>query len=86
MRVIMKQQTFYDGPRKPGDIVTVPESTAQRWIANGIAEPEMTISEPTIEEVVEKTAKELYQECIDAGLEVEPKKSKAYYLEALKSM
>ena len=34
----MLVNTAYQGPRKEGDIVSVPEDFAKRWVKNGIAE------------------------------------------------
>lgn len=30
--------TAYQGPRKEGDVITVPDDFASRWVKNGIAE------------------------------------------------
>lgn len=34
----MLVNTAYQGPRKEGDIIAVPEDFAKRWVKNGIAE------------------------------------------------
>lgn len=86
--------TAYQGPRKEGDIISVPDDFAARWCKNGIAE----LVEEVVEEVAEGTeeaeevvdyskmnAKELYAACKEKGIEVEAKKSKEYYIEKLTS-
>ena len=92
--------TAYQGPRKEGDVVLVPEDFAARWTKNGIA---VYFDEPEVEEPVEAPteepeadeeqnndvdysnmkAKELYDLCVEKGIEVEAKKSKEYYIEKL---
>lgn len=110
--------TAYQGPRKEGDVVLVPEDFAARWAKNGIAvyANEPAVEEPVVdEEPVEAPteepetdvdadvdtevetgeeqsdevdysnmkAKELYDLCVERGIEVEAKKSKEYYIEKL---
>lgn len=38
VKVKMLVNTAYQGPRKEGDIIAVPEDFAKRWVKNGIAE------------------------------------------------
>lgn len=38
VKVKMLVNTAYQGPRKEGDVVSVPEDFAKRWVKNGIAE------------------------------------------------
>lgn len=110
VKVKMLVNTAYQGPRKEGDVVTVPEDFAKRWVKNGIAEyangqevnepeateePEVvdvqeTVEDEVVAEAVEGStdyesmnAKELYALCKEKGIDVEPKKSKEYYLEKL---
>ena len=97
VKVKMLVSTAYQGPRKEGEIVTVPEDFAHRWVKNKIAElvgeVPGAVEEETVDEVVEEpaaedkyasmTAKELYELCQENGIEVEAKKSKAYYIEKL---
>ena len=68
VKVKMLVSTAYQGPRKEGEIVTVPEDFAHRWVKNKIAElvgevPEESevpeaVEEETVEEVVEEPAAE----------------------------
>ena len=109
VKVKMLVNTAYQGPRKEGEVVSVPEDFARRWVKNGIAEfvTDGQVQEPdgvnTQEPVVEPEgtddvtgqepekenpyegmkAKELYDLCIERGIEVEQKKSKEYYIEKL---
>lgn len=112
--------TAYQGPRKEGDEITVPDDFAERWAKNSIAEiigdaPAKQWEEPKIDDIDpdskesgepesqenqeddkepekqeaaevdynKKSAKELYAICKEKGLDVEPKKDKAYYIEKL---
>lgn len=88
--------TAYQGPRKEGDIVDVPDDFADRWVKNGIAElvsgkvekkaaTAKTDADEKESEVDYSTmnAKELYALCKEHGLEVEAKKAKEYYIEKL---
>ena len=38
VKVKMLVNTAYQGPRKEGDVIFVPEDFANRWVKNGIAE------------------------------------------------
>lgn len=80
MKIRMLTNTNYNGFKRVDEIHDVPEVIAQRWLFNGIAES----AEP--EEIILEymSSKELYKYCVEQGLEVEPKKSKDYYLEVLK--
>lgn len=88
--------TAYQGPRKEGDILNVPDDFAKRWAKNGIAEiigegevpapVEDTVEETPAEEAIDyssMSAKDLYAACKEKGIEVEAKKSKDYYIEQL---
>lgn len=99
----MLVNTAYQGPRKEGEAVSVPEDFASRWVKNKIAEyvvgqdsnennndgPENTNTESPVEEPTNEndyesmSAKELFALCKEKGIEVEPKKSKEYYIEKL---
>lgn len=37
VKVKMLVNTAYQGPRKEGDVISVPEDFAKRWVKNGIA-------------------------------------------------
>lgn len=110
-KVKLLVNTAYQGPRKEGDVILVPEGFANRWVKNGIAElvsdevdgegdeviteepenePEESNEvqegqEPEVEAVdyASMKAKELYDLCVEKGIEVEAKKSKEYYIEKL---
>ena len=104
-KVKLLVNTAYKGPRVEGDIVSVPDDFAARWVKNKIAEfvegedevieeevaqapveEEKTEEETETEEEVDLgalTAKELFNMCVEKGIEVEAKKSKAYYIEKL---
>ena len=87
--------TAFRGPRREGEIISVPDDYASRWVKNGIAEycekqeqvqkPEYAEDEPLDEEkdINEMTTKELYALCKENGIDAEAKKSKEYYLEKL---
>ena len=102
--VKMLVDTAYQGPRKAGDIIRVPEDFANRWVKNKIAElvsdevnneddeviaQEIENESEGSDEVQEgpvytnMKAKELYDLCVEKGIEVEAKKSKEYYIEKL---
>lgn len=88
IKVKMLVNTAYQGPRKEGDIIPVPEDFARRWVKNGIAEfaGAQEVEQAEVEEAVDyssMTAKELYELCKSQGIEVEAKKSKEYYIEKL---
>lgn len=38
VKVKMLVNTAYQGPRKEGDVISVPEDFAKRWVKNGIAD------------------------------------------------
>lgn len=104
VKVQLLVNTAYQGPRKKGEELSVPENCANRWVKNKIA---VLISEEVVEkdhediteeienepegsdEVVEAIdyssmkAKELYDLCVERGIEVEAKKPKDYYIEKL---
>ena len=110
-KVKMLVNTAYQGPRKEGEVIDVPEDFAKRWVKNGIAELVSEVETDEEEEVIEPElinegegtgevqegtqeedavvdyssmkAKELYDLCVEKGIEVEAKKSKDYYIEKL---
>ena len=57
VKVKMLVNTAYQGPRKEGDVISVPDDFAKRWVKNGIAayvheehetdEPETPVDETT---------------------------------------
>ena len=87
--------TAFRGPRREGEVISVPDDYASRWVKNGIAEycekqeqvqkSEHVEDEPLVEEkdINEMTTKELYTLCKENGIDAEAKKSKEYYLEKL---
>lgn len=91
--VEMLVDTAYQGPRKMGDVISVPEDFANRWVKNGIAKrtsakPEAQAKAPVeepaqVDEYAELTAKDLFNMCKEKGIDVEAKKSKEYYIEKL---
>ena len=104
VKVQLLVNTAFQGPRKEGDVISVPKDFADRWVKNKIAvlisddeveEPKEIIdqeieNEPEgSDEVVEAIdysgmkAKELYDLCIEKGIEVEAKQPKDYYIEKL---
>lgn len=95
VKVKMLVNTAYQGPRREGEVVSVPEDFAKRWAKNGIAEyvheeveeaaeAEAEEVEAEVEkDIKELNAKELYALCKEKGIDVEAKKSKEYYLEKL---
>lgn len=79
MNVKMLVDTNYFGLKRINEEYEVPEDVARRWEKNGIAE----IIQVVKINPEDLSAKELYKYCVEQGLEVEPKKQKEYYLEAL---
>lgn len=80
MKVKMLVQTRFCGEvLKPGAEIEVNEKVASRWGRAGIS----VIVEKKEKAVTEMTAKELYNLCIEKGIEVAEKQPKAVYLEAL---
>ena len=90
--------TAYRGPRKEGEVISVPDDYASRWVKNGIAEyvngqvqesvddneeDEKEFETPDIKNM---STKELYALCKEKGIDAEAKKSKEYYLEKLGSV
>ena len=66
VKVKMLVNTAYQGPRKEGDVISVPEDFAKRWVKNGIAayvheeqetdEPETPVDEtPETDDAQEQT-------------------------------
>ncbi len=97
MKVKFLVSTAYKGPRKEGDVISVPDDFAKRWAKNGIAEiiedDSNSNKNRTTHETSSKTAdtadlsslsaKELYELCVKKEINVEVKKGKEYYLEKL---
>lgn len=94
--------TAYRGPRKEGEVISVPDDYASRWVKNGIAEyVDGQVQEPAQEpvddheedskefetpDIQNMSTKELYALCKEKGIDAEAKKSKEYYLEKLGSV
>ena len=85
MKVRMLTNTNYRGFRKVNDEFDVPEEVAVRWINKNIA--------VEVEELMEvgtsfdkMSVKQLYKMCIEQGLDVQPKKSKEYYIDELSAL
>ena len=94
--------TAYRGPRKEGEVISVPDDYASRWVKNGIAEyvnghvqePVQETSDDHEEDgnevetpaIQNMSTKELYALCKEKGIDAEAKKSKEYYLEKLGSV
>lgn len=93
--------TAYRGPRKEGEVISVPDDYALRWVKNGIAEYVNNVHEPIQETpddheedgneletqaIQNMSTKELYALCKEKGIDAEAKKSKEYYLEKLGSV
>ena len=94
--------TAYRGPRKEGEVISVPDDYALRWVKNGIAEYVNNVHEPIQEtpddheedggnevetpDIQNMSTKELYALCKEKGIDAEAKKSKEYYLEKLGSV
>lgn len=93
-KVKMLVDTAYKGPVKAGEEINVPDDFANRWVKNKIA----VLVEEEKEEVVEGTTdaddvaeidyssmkvKELYDLCVERGIEVEVKQPKQYYIDKL---
>lgn len=94
--------TAYRGPRKEGEVISVPDDYASRWVKNGIAEyVNGNVQEPVQETpddheedgnefetqaIQNMSTKELYALCKEKGIDAEAKKPKEYYLEKLGSV
>lgn len=90
--------TAYRGPRKEGEVISVPDDYASRWVKNGIAEyVNGQVQEPADDneedekefetpDIKNMSTKELYALCKEKGIDAEAKKSKEYYLEKLGSV
>ena len=94
--------TAYRGPRKEGEVISVPDDYALRWVKNGIAEyVSGQVQEPAQEpvddheegskefetpDIQNMSTKELYALCKEKGIDAEAKKPKEYYLEKLGSV
>lgn len=81
MLVKMKVQTNFQGIKlKAGDEFDAKDAVAQRWAKRGIAD---IIESGKEKDPKDMSAKELYKLCVEKGIEVAEKQSKAVYLEAL---
>lgn len=94
--------TAYRGPRKEGEVISVPDDYASRWVKNGIAEYVNGHVQESVQEtsddneegskecetpdIQNMSTKELYALCKEKGIDAEAKKSKEYYLEKLGSV
>lgn len=93
MKVRMLKDTNYKGYKPIGSELEVDNSIGLRWISKGIAEP----IGPIVTKEGKKDnggnagdgkysgmkAKELYEACKERGIDAEPKKPVAYYVELL---
>ena len=68
VKVQLLVATAYQGPRKKGDIISVPEDFANRWVKNKIA---VLISEEEVEETNEDITEEIENEPEGSGEVVE---------------
>lgn len=58
-KVKLLVNTAYQGPRKEGDVISVPDDFAARWVKNGIAVLAEEVEETEdVEEVVEEEVQE----------------------------
>lgn len=81
MLVKIKVQTNFQKKKLfVGNEVEVNDAVAHRWAKCGIAD---IIAEEKAKNPKDMSAKELYKLCIDSGIEVAEKQSKAAYLKAL---
>lgn len=93
MKVKMLKDTNYKGFKPAGSEPEVDNQVALRWINKGIAEP---IGPIVVEDDKKEhggnagdgkyagmKAKELYEACKERGIDAEPKKPIAYYIELL---
>lgn len=89
VKVEMLVNTAYQGPRREGEVISVPEDFAYRWVKNGIAklveESGNVEGEKVPANYESMSAKKLYELCQERGIEVEAKKAKAYYIEKLEA-
>lgn len=93
MKVLMLKSTNFDGFKEAGKEYEISEDVATRWERNKIAKKvEEEIPEEIPEEIEEATEtidyskmtnKELYSLCVERDIEVEQKRNKEYYIEAL---
>lgn len=89
MKVKMLVNTNYKGFRQIDEEVNVPKEVGLRWIKKGIAAYVDEVEEEDTDDELDFTkmsTKQLYKYCVEQGLEVEPKKNKEYYLEAIQSI
>ena len=61
--------TAYQGPRKEGDVINVPDDFAARWVKNKIAVLVDAVEEaPVEEEIIEETIEEEVEEVIEEAV------------------
>lgn len=82
MKVKMLVKTVFDGARlHEGNEVDVSREVAERWSKRGIAA--IIDSNPADEDLNSLTARQLFDKCVEAGLNPEPKQSKEHYISLL---
>ena len=90
MKVKMLVNTNYKGFRQIDEEIEVPKEVAIRWVTKGIAAYVEEVEEEEIMEIgttfENMSVKQLYKICIKQGLDVEPKRSKEYYIDELNSL
>lgn len=67
-KVKLLVNTAYQGPRKEGDVISVPDDFAKRWVKNSIAA--YVEGEEQVESPVEEPATEIPEEVIEEENEV----------------
>ena len=87
VKVRLLVNTAYQGPRKEGDVISVPEDFAKRWAKNGIAEyvkeeevvapveeePEAPVEDVQVEEATEEpVVEETTEEVVEEPVEEKP--------------
>lgn len=82
MKVKMLVKTVFDRARlHEGNEVDVSREVAERWSKNGIAV--IIDTDPTGEDFHSLTARQLFDKCVEAGLDPKPKQSKDTYISLL---
>lgn len=83
VKVRMLVNTAYQGPRKEGEVVSVPEDFANRWVKNGIAayvSGQDSVVEETIEDAVEEVVEEpTVEEVVDDVVNYESMSAKELF-------
>lgn len=72
VKVEMKVNTAYQGPRKVGDTIDVPESFAKRWEKNGIAKIIGEVEEEETEEVEADPVEDVVEDLTETEATEEP--------------